>query len=142
MPLNATVAPITNPLPVIVTAVPPLSDPEFGEIENTCGGGAGDTVSVALLVVPPYTPEMVADPVDETTLVVTVKVALGVPAVTVTLAGVVAMDELLESETTAPPDGAEPLKVTVPCDEFPPVTLVGFIVSDDSVILGGGEPVV
>ena len=32
-----TVAPDTNPVPVIVTAVPPLVDPELGEIAVTVG---------------------------------------------------------------------------------------------------------
>jgi len=45
---------------------------------------------------------------------------------------------LLESETTTPPDGAAALNVTVPV-EFcvPPVTLVGFKLSDESVTGGG-----
>jgi hypothetical protein len=32
-----TVAPDTKPVPVIVTAVPPLGDPELGEIDVTVG---------------------------------------------------------------------------------------------------------
>jgi len=32
---------------------------------------------------------------------------------------------LLESVTTAPPEGAAHFNVTVPVEEFPPVTLVG-----------------
>jgi hypothetical protein len=48
------------------------------------------------------------------------------PAATVTLAGTVATAVLLlDSVTTEPPDGAGPLSVTVPCDEMPPVTVVG-----------------
>ena len=68
-----------------------------------------------------------------TALVVTVNVALVAPAATVTLAGVLATAVLLlESVTTAPPDGAAPLSVTVPV-EFcvPPVTLVGFKLNDE-----------
>jgi hypothetical protein len=70
-----------------------------------------------------------------TTLVLTVNVALVVPAATVTLAGVLAAAVLLlESVTWAPPVGAGPLNVTVPVDEFPPTTLVGFSVSAESEI--------
>ena len=61
-----------------------------------------------------------------TALVVTVNEALVAPAATVTLAGTLAAAVLLlESVTSAPPDGAAPLSVTVPVEEFPPVTLVG-----------------
>ena len=66
-----------------------------------------------------------------------VKVALVAPPATVTLAGVVADAELSESVTTAPPVGAGPVKVTVPCDELPPVTLVGFTVNVERVTLAG-----
>ncbi len=73
-----------------------------------------------------------------TALVVTVKVALVAPAATVTLAGTVATAVLLlERLTAAPPLGAAPLSVTVPCEELPPVTLVGFKVTDDNATAGG-----
>ena len=74
-----------------------------------------------------------------TALVLTVNVALVAPAATVTLAGVLAAPVLLlESETTAPPDGAAPLNVTVPVELcVPPVTLVGFKVKEESVTGGG-----
>ena len=73
-----------------------------------------------------------------TALVATVNVALVAPAATVTLAGVLAtVVLLLESVTVAPPDGAARLNVTVPVDEFPPVTLVGFRLSDERVACGG-----
>jgi len=73
-----------------------------------------------------------------TALVATVNVALVAPAATVTLAGVLAtVVLLLESVTVAPPDGAAAVKVTVPVDEFPPVTLVGFRVSEERVARGG-----
>src|SRR5260370_38880642 len=61
-----------------------------------------------------------------TALVLTVNVALVAPAAIVTLDGVLATFVLLlESVTTAPPEGAAPLSVTVPVEECPPVTLLG-----------------
>src|SRR5258708_40276345 len=69
---------------------------------------------------------------DETLLVEIANVAPACPAATVTLAGTVATPVLLlERVTTAPPDGAGPLNVTVPCDVLPPFTRVGFRVSED-----------
>src|SRR2546425_3726749 len=69
-----------------------------------------------------------------TALVLTVNVALLAPTATVTLAGTVAVDVLLERETAVPPLGAGPLSVTVPVgDCTPPVTLVGFSVSEERV---------
>ena len=80
---------------------------------------------------------MVTEVEMATVLVVTVKVALVAPAGTVTLAGTVATAVLLlDSVTTAPPLGAAPLRVTVPCEELPPVTLLGFSVSEDRVTAG------
>jgi hypothetical protein len=74
---------------------------------------------------------------EATTLVETLKVALVEPAGTVTLAGTVATAVLLlESVTMAPPVGAGPLRVTVPCEEPPPVTEVGFRTSEAAVIAG------
>ena len=74
-----------------------------------------------------------------TVLVVTVKIALVAPAGMVTLAGTVATDVLLlESEMTAPPLGAGALSVTAPVEGDPPVTLVGFSVSEARVGPGGG----
>jgi hypothetical protein len=74
-----------------------------------------------------------------TTLVFTGKVALVAPAGTVTLAGTLAAPLLLESVTCAPPAGAGPLSVTVPVEEFPPVTLVGFSESEEREMAAGTE---
>ena len=70
--------------------------------------------------------------VDEATaLVLTANVALAAPAATVRLEGTLAAPLLLESATCAPPVGAGPLNVTVPVEEFPPATLVGFSESEE-----------
>ena len=69
-----------------------------------------------------------------TALVLIVKVALLLPAGTITLEGTLAAPLLLESITCAPPAGAGPLSVTVPMDDCaPPITLVGFNVSVETV---------
>ena len=74
-----------------------------------------------------------------TVLVVAVKLALVEPAVTVTLAGTPATGGLLlDRVTRTPPEGAAPDNVTVPCDEVPPITVVGLRVNDDNVTGGGG----
>jgi len=68
-----------------------------------------------------------------TDVVVTVKLAVVLPATTVTLVGGKAtVGLLLESETETSLDGAA-LKVTVPVDEFPPVTLVGLSATEETV---------
>jgi len=78
-----------------------------------------------------------------TALVLTVNVALVAPAATATLDGTLAAAVLLlDSATTAPPDGAAPLSVTVPVEDCtPPTTLVGFTESEESVGAGGGAGV-
>jgi len=69
----------------------------------------------------------------------TVNVRLVAPAGTVTLAGTVAtVVSLLERETRAPAVGAGPLSVTLPVEGDPPLTLVGFSVSEVRVGPDGG----
>src|SRR5687767_1568534 len=71
--------------------------------------------------------------------VATLKAALVAPAGTLTLGGVAATPVLLlESATSAPPDGAALVSVTVPSDEEPPTTVVGLSVSVESVAASGG----
>ena len=101
--------------------------------DGAAGAAAGLTVNKAVRVTPAKTAETVAVVDAVTALVVTVKLALVAPAATVTLAGTVAAVELLESVTTAPPLGAAALKVTVPVEEAPPTTLVGFRLTAESV---------
>ena len=69
-----------------------------------------------------------------TACVLTVKLALPAPAGMVIVAGTLAALLLLESATCAPPEGAAALRVTVPVDDCaPPVTLVGFSVSEEAL---------
>jgi hypothetical protein len=57
------------------------------------------------------------------------------PAETVTLAGTVAAEVLLdESMTTAPPVGAAALSATVACDAAPPTTLIGLSEIEETVM--------
>jgi hypothetical protein len=77
---------------------------------------------------------MVTDEEAVTLLVLTVNIALLAPAATVTFAGTVAAAVLpLERETAAPPVGAGPLRVTVPVEGDPPITLIGLSAIDESV---------
>jgi hypothetical protein len=69
---------------------------------------------------------IVTDAFESTATDVAVKVAVVAPAATVTDAGTWAAAVLLElRETTAPPVGAGPLRVTVPVEGLPPTTEVG-----------------
>ncbi len=66
-----------------------------------------------------------------TAKVVTVNVRLATPGGMVTLAGTVAAAALLlERETRAPPVRAGPLSFRLPVEGNPPLTLVGFSVSE------------
>ena len=73
-----------------------------------------------------------------TALEVTVNVAEVAPAATITLAGTVAADALLESVTTPPPLGAAPLSITVPVDGVPPLTVAGLTATEDSAAAVAG----
>ena len=119
---------------------PPMTVLGFKVSEDSVGGGGGGgfTVSEAVLVTPAKVAEIVTVVDALTALVLTVNVALVAPSATVTLEGTVATDvSLLESATCAPPDGAGPLSVTMPVEEFPPVTLVGLNVREVRVGVGG-----
>ena len=76
-----------------------------------------------------------------TAVVFTMNVALLAPAAIVTLAGTLAAPLLLESSTGAPPVSAGPLRVTVPVEGDPPVTLMGLSAIEESVAEPGGVTV-
>jgi hypothetical protein len=87
---------------------------------------------VALFVTPPALAETVADVLGEPGDVVTMNVAELLSGGTVTLAGTLATEGLLlDSTTTVPPAGAGPLRVTVPVEELPALTVEGESVNDD-----------
>jgi hypothetical protein len=73
----------------------------------------------------PKSPVIVTETTAPTALVFTEKVAVVAPAATVTLAGTVAAALSLDRITAIPAAGAGLLRVTVPVDEAPPVTLAG-----------------
>ena len=76
---------------------------------------------------------MLAVVVEPTAVVLTANVALQFPAGTLTLAGTVAAGLSLFKAIAMPLLGAGALKVTVPVDEFPPVTTFGFSDTADTV---------
>ena len=112
---------------VPVDDAPPMTVVGFRVSERSVGG---TMVKVAVSVTVPSVAEI--DDVDwaATAVVFTTNVAEVAPATTVTLAGTVAAALLLESDTTAPAEPAGPVRVIVPVDELPPVTDVGFSVSE------------
>jgi len=131
---RATVAPPAGAGPVSV-AVPVDPDPpttDAGFSETLESATAGVIVRSAVLVTPLKEAVIVDVVVVVTDVVVTVKFAVAFPAVTVTLGGTVAAP-LLPSVTAIPPAGAGPLRVTVPCEEVPPITWVGFTETSLSV---------
>jgi len=143
---SVTVAPPAGAAPLKVTVpveeFPPVTLVGFSESEERVGGGGGAavTVSEADLLAPLNVAEIETVVDTATALVLTVNVALVAPAATVTLDGTLAtVVLLLESVTTAPPDGAAPLSVTVPVEEFPPVTLVGFTETEERVTDAGAD---
>ena len=75
----------------------------------------------------------VAEVLEVTAVVPTVKVAVLLPPATFTVFGTVVEPLSLASATETPPAGAAPLKITVPVADVPPFTLVGFTETDESV---------
>jgi len=124
-PLSVTV-PVEGDPPVTLIGLSATAE----SVAEPCGA----TLSEAVLVTPAYIAEMVTEVELVTTLLLTVNVAPLAPEATVTLDGTVAAAVLsLMRETAAPPLGAGPLRVTVPVEGDPPVTLVGLSATAESV---------
>jgi hypothetical protein len=117
---------------VPIEGVPPVTLAGFNVSAVRLGPDAGGVlVSKALCCTPAYDPEIVLVVVVVTALVFTTKLALVAPPGMVTFAGTIATEvSLLDRETTTPLPGAALLRVTVPVDGFPPLTLVGLTVSE------------
>jgi hypothetical protein len=99
---------------------------------------AGLTVRTAVFVTPLYAAEIVAVAVAVTGCEVIVNVALVAPAGTTTLAGRVAAAVLLLVKVTiTPPEGAGALRLAVPVEVAPPVSVEGLIVADASASAAG-----
>ena len=81
---------------------------------------------------------MVTEVVYATDCAVMMKLAVVLPAATVTEAGTVAEGLLLESATEMPPVGAALLNVTVPVDEVPLTTVVGFTETEERATAAAG----
>lgn len=78
-----------------------------------------------------------------TNAVLILKLADVAPAVTMTLAGMVAFDGLLlKIVITAPPAGAGPVRLTVPTEVEPPAIAEGVIVTDESIAGDAGFTVI
>jgi hypothetical protein len=126
-----------GPLSVTVPVedcAPPVTLVGLSVTEERAGSACITTVSEAVLVTPAYDAEMVTGVDVVTALVLTVNIALLAPTGTVTLKGTLAAPLSLVSSTCAPPVSAGPLSVTVPVEDCaPPVTLVGFSVTEDRV---------
>lgn len=134
-----TLAPPEGAAPVNVTVpvelLPPLTLVGLSVSDaSVTDEDAGLMVSVACCELLPSVAVIVAVVVAVTDVVVTVKLVLVDPAAMVTLLGTVALELLLLKLTTEPPEGAAELRVTVPVELFPPVTLVGFNVTEETVV--------
>jgi hypothetical protein len=113
---------------------PPVTADGFTETEESVTFVVEAVMlSAAVFVTLPKLAVIVAAAVEDTDLVVIVKVAVVLPDDTVTDAGTVALALLLESATVAPPKGAALLSLTVPVTDGPPVTLAAPRVRDDRV---------
>ena len=114
-------------VPVTAVVVPPTTEVGLTATETRVGAWI---LSVAVLVVVPNVPVMVEVVLDATAVVAIAKVAVFAPASTVTEAGKVALALLEVRPTTVPPVGALPVKVTVPVEPVPPVTVLGATVTE------------
>ena len=123
---------------VPVELFPPLTLVGFRVSEESVAVAGGVMIREACIELLPRVAVITAVVVVVTDVVVTVNEAVVAPAVTATLTGTLAEELLLAKLTTTPPDGAAPLKVTVPRDALPPRTLLGFNVSEETVTVDAG----
>ena len=134
---SVTVAPPEGAAAVRVTVpvelFPPLMLVGFRVSEESVTDDAGVMVSEACCELLPSVAVITAVVVLLTDVVVTVNVAEVEPEGTVTLPGTLADELLLFKVTTEPPEGAAELRVTVPVELFPPTTLVGFNLTEETV---------
>jgi hypothetical protein len=91
-------------------------------------GGVPVTVRTAVCVAPPNVPETVTGVEALVAVVVTVKLALMLPAGMAIPVGTAAATLPLLNVTSAPPAGAGAFNVAVPVAEVPPATLAGLMV--------------
>jgi len=128
-----TVIPVEGAAPLRVTApvdeLPPTTVDGFKL--NDSNAGAGVKVNAAIFVMPLNAADILATVGEVTDFVPILKLALVAPCGTVTDGGTVADALSLERVTTRLAVAAA-VSVTVPVDEFPPITLVGFTESEDS----------
>ncbi|HWD38581.1 MAG TPA: hypothetical protein VG944_07010 [Fimbriimonas sp.] len=129
--LSATAKPVEGAAEVSVTVpvddVPPAT--LVGDTDTALNAGAV-IVSVAVAVVAPLAAVIVSVEFDPTATVVTVNVAVVLPEGTVTDAGRVVAVLVSDRVIVSPAAGAWPVRVTVPVEEVPPGTLVGFTLTD------------
>jgi hypothetical protein len=116
-PVNVTVAIAVLPALTVVGLTEKLAK---ARLEVT----ASAAVSVALL----YVALMIALTLPFAGVVVTLNVPAVLPALTVTVAGTMTAVLLLDSDITAPPGGAGPVRTVVRVDGLPAATLVGLII--------------
>jgi hypothetical protein len=91
-----------------------------------------------VVTVSPIEAEICADTVPAVNVVVVaVKVPVLCPAAIVMLRGTCTKLFVLDKVTKAPPEDAAPFNVTVPMDEFPAVTVLGFMVTDEAASTAG-----
>jgi hypothetical protein len=130
------VIPVGGAAPLRVTVpvdgLPPTTFDGFNFNEDNVGRVI---VNVAVFVTPLYTADMPATVEAATGVVPILKLALVAPCSTVTDAGTMADALLLDKVTTRLPTAA-PVNVSVPVDEFPPITLVGLTVIEESAAAG------
>lgn len=126
---NAMTAPPEGAAAVSVTVAlleePPATREGLSDSVESAAAGGGVTVNVVVFVTPAYAAESVVDVIAVTGDVAMAKLAAFVPSAIVTLPGTEATLLALDSDTTAPPDSAAEVNVTVPVEPLPPTTELG-----------------